>query len=92
MTDETHVASDKAHAATLLQALQFKEGKRYEDFNASTDKVAEYGLAALVGGIAAKKLGMFALAAGFFAKFAKVIALGAVGVVAAGRKLFGKKA
>jgi uncharacterized membrane-anchored protein len=92
LTDEAHVAGDKPHAATLLQALQFNEGKRYEDFNASTDKVAEYGLAALVGGIAAKKLGMFALAAGFFAKFAKVIALGALGVVAAARKLFGKKA
>lgn len=92
LTDERHVAGDKPHATTLLQALSFNEGKRYEDFNASTDKVAEYGLAALVGGIAAKKLGMFALAAGFFAKFAKVIGLAAVGLVAAARKVFGKKA
>ncbi len=92
LTDEAHVAADKPHAATLLQALSFNEGKRYEDFNASTDKVAEYGLAALVGGIAAKKLGMFALAAGFLAKFAKVIGLFALGGVAVLRKVFAKKA
>ena len=92
LTDEAHVSADKPEAATLLQALSFKDGKRYEDFNASTDKVAEYGLAALIGGVAAKKLGLFALAAGFFAKFAKVLALGALGVAAAARKLFAKKA
>jgi uncharacterized membrane-anchored protein len=50
--------------------------------------VAEYGLAALVGGLAAKKLGMFALAAGFFAKFAKVILLAGAGLVAAFTKFF----
>ena len=59
--------------------------------DASTDKTAEYGLAALIGGIAAKKLGFFALAAGLFAKFAKVIALAVIGGGVALRKLFGKK-
>ncbi|MFX8527654.1 DUF2167 domain-containing protein, partial [Acinetobacter baumannii] len=72
----------------LLSALNFNEGKRYADFNASTDKVAEYGLAALVGGLAAKKLGMFALAAGFFAKFAKVILLAGAGVATAVGRFF----
>ena len=42
---------------STVAALNFNEGKRYADFNASTDKVAEYGLAALVAGVAAKKLG-----------------------------------
>lgn len=92
LTDERHVAGDKPHATTLLQALSFNEGKRYEDFNASTDKVAEYGLAALVGGVAAKKLGMFALAAGFLAKFAKVIGVAAIAGLALVRKMWGKKA
>jgi Protein of unknown function (DUF2167) len=32
-------------------------GKGYEDFNASTDHIAAYGLAALVGGVVAKSSG-----------------------------------
>lgn len=85
------VEKDKQHAQTLLAALHHEEGKRYADFDASTDKVAEYGLAALVGGFAAKKLGMFALMAGFFAKFAKVILLGGAAAVAAFARFFKKK-
>lgn len=63
----------KPVARTMLAALNFNDGKRYSDFNSSTDRVAEYGLAALVAGVAAKKLGFFALIAAFFAKFAKII-------------------
>ena len=48
------------------------------DFNSSTDHVAEYGLAALVGGIAAKKLGLLAAAGVLFLKFWKQLADGAV--------------
>lgn len=88
ITGSQAIGQDKAHAQTLLTALNFNEGKRYADFNQSTDKVAEYGLAALVGGLAAKKLGMFALAAGFLAKFAKVILLAGAGVFAVFTKFF----
>jgi uncharacterized membrane-anchored protein len=84
------IAQDKQHAQTLLAALSFDEGKRYADFNSSTDKVAEYGLAALVGGLAIKKLGMFALAAAFLAKFAKVGLLTFAGGAAVFRKFFKK--
>lgn len=91
ITGLSQVEREKGHAQTLLAALDFNEGKRYADFNSSTDKVAEYGLAALVGGLAAKKIGLFALAAGFFAKFAKVILLGGAGVAAVARKLFKRK-
>jgi uncharacterized membrane-anchored protein len=85
------IGQDKQHVQTLLAALFFDAGKRYADFDSSTDKVAEYGLAALVGGLAAKKIGMFALAAGLFAKFAKVIVLGVAGVGAVFTKFFKKK-
>lgn len=84
------IGQDKQHAQALLSALHFEDGKRYADFNSSTDKTAEYGLAALVGGLAAKKLGMFALAAGFFAKFAKLILLAGAGFMAAFTKFFKK--
>ncbi len=67
------IAADKPHAHGLLAALSFDLGKRYSDFNSSTDRVAEYGIAALVAGAAAKKLGLFALIGVFFLKFAKII-------------------
>jgi uncharacterized membrane-anchored protein len=82
---------DKPAAAELLAALQYDDGKRYADFNSKTDKVAEYGLAALVLGVAAKKLGFFAVAALFFAKFAKVIFLAVAGFGAVFMKYFKRK-
>ena len=81
----------KPAAQTLLAALAFDEGKRYADFKSGTDKVAEYGLAALVVGVAAKKLGLIALALAFVAKFAKLIFLAVAGFGALGAKLWRKK-
>ena len=91
LTDQQAVGQDKNEVRTLLAALEFKSGKRYADFDPSSDKVAEYGLAALIGGVAAKKLGLFALAAGFFAKFAKVLLLaGAAAATGFARMFKGK--
>jgi uncharacterized membrane-anchored protein len=81
ITTASNVEADKPAAHELLEAVSFNDGKRYTDFDASSDKVAAYGLAALVGGIAAKKLGLLATLGIFFAKFAKLIV---VGVGAAG--------
>lgn len=91
VTSLDSIERDKPVAHGLLAALNFNEGKRYGDFNASTDKVAEYGLAALVGGIAAKKLGLLALIGGFLLKFWKLAALGVVAVGAIATKLLGRK-
>ena len=49
---------DKA-APDLVKMVEFKSGNRYADFNGSTDKVAAYGLAALVAGGIAAKAGLF---------------------------------
>jgi uncharacterized membrane-anchored protein len=73
LTSSSRVSSDKGAAHELLAALSYNAGKGYEDFNAATDHIAEYGIAALVGGVVAKKLGLFALIGVFVAKFAKVI-------------------
>lgn len=81
ITNSSTVATDKPSAHQLLAAVNFNDGKRYGDFNGSTDKVAAYGLAALIGGLAVKKLGLLAGLGLFFAKFAKLIV---VGVAAAG--------
>jgi uncharacterized membrane-anchored protein len=77
------------------KAVTFEPGAGYADFNASTDKAAEYGLAGLVAGGAAvaiaKKVGLLAIVL----KFGKVILIGLVafGAAALGffRKLFGRK-
>jgi len=91
LSNSARIANEKAVAHELLANLAYNSGKRYEDFSATTDRIAEYGLAALVGGIAIKKLGLFALAAAFFLKFAKVILLAAAVVGAAVMKFFRRK-
>jgi len=83
LSDSTRIATDKSAAHELLANLTYQSGKRYEDFSASTDRIAEYGLMALVGGVAAKKLGLFAVVTAFVLKFAKVILIG-LGVAGAG--------
>lgn len=91
ITARDHVDADKPAVQKLLANLDFQDGKHCTDFNEKTDKVAEYGLAALVGGIAAKKLGLFAVIAAFFAKFAKVAILAVAGFGATIAKLFKRK-
>jgi uncharacterized membrane-anchored protein len=77
LSGSERIASEKAVAHELLADLSYNAGKRYEDFSATTDRIAEYGLAALIGGIAVKKLGLLALFVGLVLKFAKVIIIGA---------------
>jgi len=43
---------------TLLSMVDFREGNRYADFRQGTDKVATYGIAALVAGGIAVKAGL----------------------------------
>lgn len=81
----------KSEAQELLSAMSFEPGKRYGDFNAQTDKVAEYGLAALVLGVGAKKLGLFAVALAFLAKFAKLFVVGGLALGGLAMKLLGRK-
>lgn len=75
----------------ILAFTNFTDGNRYADYDPGTDKLAKYGLAALVaGGIAGKaglfaKLGLVLLAA---KKFIVVGVLVAAGFV---RKLFNRK-
>lgn len=92
ITAQSSIETFKPRALALLSAVEYLPGKAYADFNSSTDKVAEYGLAALVAGVAAKKLGLFAVVAAFVAKFAKLIIL-AVAATAGGvfKRFRGKK-
>ena len=49
----------EAATPTLLAMVDFQEGHRYADFKEDTDKVATYGIAALVAGGIAAKAGFF---------------------------------
>ena len=75
----------------LLDVAEFNEGYRYAEFDKKTDRLAEYGLGALIAGGVAAKLGLFGKLFALLVAFKKVIL---VGLIAAGSwiaKLFGKK-
>ena len=91
ITGSKEIEDQKKHARALLAALSYEDGKRYEDFNPSTDKIAEYGLAALIAGAAAKKLGLLAAIGVFFLKFAKIIAVGVAGLAVLAGKFFRRR-
>lgn len=77
----------------LIAGYQYTDGNRYSQF-VKGDKIAEYGLAALVAGgagAAAAKLGLFGKLAQFLGKAWKLVVLAFVGLIGALKKLFGKK-
>jgi uncharacterized membrane-anchored protein len=74
----------------ILQTVNFNQGSRYEDFNKSTDKVAKYGIAALIaGGVLAKK-GFFVVILAVLAKSAKFIIIGVIALGGAVARMFGR--
>lgn len=91
VTDSQAIEAEKPIARELLSAVHYEAGKTYSDFNAGTDRVAEFGLAALIGGVAAKKLGFFALIGAFLLKFGKLFAIAGVALAAAFAKLFSSR-
>ena len=73
--------SYRPSAQALLDALQFVPGKRYTDFNATTDRVADYGLSGLViGPMAAQQRGWWATWVAVLAPFWPLALLLAAGV------------
>jgi uncharacterized membrane-anchored protein len=88
VTSVAAVEQDKPAVHRILDQIRFEQGKGYGDFNASTDKVAAYGLAALVAGVAAKKLGLLALLGITIVKYAKLLLIAAAGIGAGIRKWF----
>lgn len=91
MTNKSTVEADKAHANNILKEIAFNNGYRYEDYKEGMDKAAAYGLTALIAGVAAKKLGLIALAGVFLLKIWKFIALGAFLAFGFIRRMLSKK-
>jgi len=88
ITGANKIASEKGIVRDLLGSLNYVPGKRYEDFDSSTDKVAAYGLAGLVGAVAIKKLGLLALATAFVLKLWKLAILAVLGLWAGVKRFF----
>lgn len=86
---KTEYESRKPHAQAMLESIKFKNGKNYSDFNHKTDKVSDFELSSLIGGLSGKELGILALALALLAKFAKPLAI--VIVAISSIKLFRKK-
>src|SRR5262245_63124781 len=75
---------------SLLNDYTYKQGERYAEYR-SGDKLAKYGLAALITGGAAAvavKTGLFASLILLFKKGAKLIVVAVVAVIAGIKKLF----
>lgn len=75
----------------VLPMTAFDAGQRYTDFNVSTDKVAAYGIGALVAGAIAAKAGLFAKLLVMLLAFKKFAIAGFVALAALLRKVFGGK-
>ncbi|MEN8184266.1 MAG: DUF2167 domain-containing protein [Myxococcota bacterium] len=84
VSDPMALASASRRADQLLTHFRYTEGNTYAEFNARTDKIAEYGLGALIVGGGAAAL----VKSGLLARFWKVIVAGAVGVAAVVRRFF----
>lgn len=68
----------------VLAMAEFNPGRRYEDFDSSIDKVAAYGVGALVAGKVAAKSGLFA---GLLLLLKKLGIFILIGIGALGRKI-----
>lgn len=73
----------------VLGMARFDSGHAYADFDESTDHMAEYGLAALVGGGIAAKSGLFAKLGALLLAGKKFVVLIFVGLAALAKRLFG---
>jgi uncharacterized membrane-anchored protein len=75
----------------ILTMVDFQKGNRYADYDSSTDKLATYGIAALVAGGVAAKMGLFKVLLVGILALKKAIIVGIAAVSAWFKKVFKKK-
>jgi uncharacterized membrane-anchored protein len=89
--DPELLAKSKPFAYAAMEKFSFKQGSRYSEWQQG-DKVAEYGLTALVAagaGATAAKLGFFGFLAKLLAKGGKAVVAGVLALLAGLGKLWG---
>jgi uncharacterized membrane-anchored protein len=82
-----------AQAPKILAMVDFKEGNRYADFDPKVDKVAKYGIAAMVAGgaLVAAKMGLFKVVWVALIALKKFIIIGVIAAGAFIKKLFNRR-
>jgi uncharacterized membrane-anchored protein len=80
VADMQMLAEVRTGMKDVMQAAQFLEGHRYADFDPTMDKVATYGIGALIAGKLASKAGLLAGLGVLILKAKKLLILGAVGI------------
>ena len=75
----------------VLAFTNFVPGQRYADYDGATDKLAAYGLGALVAGGVAAKTGLLAKLLALLVAFKKVIALAAIGALGLAGRFLGNR-
>jgi uncharacterized membrane-anchored protein len=85
------IADIKIEMQNVVAFTEFTQGNRYADFDSKTDRVAEYGLAALVAGGVAAKLGFFGKIFAVLLAFKKLLFIGLAAMGAGIYKFFGGK-
>jgi uncharacterized membrane-anchored protein len=75
----------------LIDVAEFNEGYRYAEFDAKTDRMAEYGLGALIAAGVGAKLGLFAKLGALLLAFKKFIIIGLIALGGLLVKMFRKK-
>lgn len=85
------IAEIKAEMQHVTAFTDFTPGQRYADFDGKVDQTAGYGIAAMIAGGAAAKLGLFGKLFAFLLVFKKLILLALLGAGAAIFKFFGRK-
>lgn len=91
VADMGQLAQIKTEMQKVTAFTNFTAGNRYADFNGKTDKVAEYGIAALVAGGVAAKLGLFGKLLALLLAFKKLIIVAVAAAGSAVWKLFKRK-
>ena len=74
----------------VLEMASFNPGRRYEDFDSNIDKVAAYGIGALIAGKVAAKAGLLAKLGVLLLGAKKFLWIGLVAVFAFIRRLFSR--
>ena len=90
----TQLPEIEKQTPAILGMVDFNQGNRYADFDPKVDKVATYGIAALVAGGIAAKLGLFSglfkVVLAFLVAAKKLIIVCAVAIAAFFKRLFGR--
>ena len=86
----SQLAEIEKQTPQILTMVNFNDGNRYADFDPKVDKVATYGIAALVAGGIAAKLGLFKLVWIFILAAKKFIIIAVVAIGAWVKKLMAK--